>query len=84
MSWDSTTSSCLHQPYALFTAGDQRWTLDRDRSHLATRREELDHLASVPAISAGHLEVTALFRHEYRGHRISEGRVEIDAHAAVE
>jgi len=69
----------LHQPYALFTAGDQRWTLERDRSHLATRREVLDHLASVPAISAGHLEVTALFRHEYRGHRLNEGRVEIDA-----
>ncbi len=69
----------LHQPYFLFTAGDQRWTLDRDRSHLATRREVLDHLATVPAISAGHLEVTPLFGHEYRGHRVSEGRVEIDA-----
>lgn len=69
----------LHQPYFLFTAGDQRWRLDRDRSHLATRREVLDHLATVPAISAGHLDVTPLFRHEYRGHRVREGCVEIDA-----
>jgi hypothetical protein len=69
----------LHQPYFLFTAGDQRWTLERDRAHLATRREVLDHLATVPAISAGHLDVTPLFGHEYRGHHNSEGRVEIDA-----
>lgn len=69
----------LHQPYFLFTAGDQRWTLDRERSHLATRREVLDHLATVPAISAGHLEVTPLFRHEYRGHCNRDERVEIDA-----
>jgi hypothetical protein len=69
----------LHQPYFLFTAGDQRWTLERDRAHLATRREVLDHLATVPAISAGHLDVTPLFGHEYRGRHNSEGRVEIDA-----
>jgi hypothetical protein len=69
----------LHQPYRMFTAGDQRWTLERDPSYLATRREVLDHLSSVPAISAGHLEITPLFRHAYRGHRVREGRVEIEA-----
>ena len=69
----------LHQPYRMFTAGDQPWTLKRDPSHLATRREVLDHLATVPAVSAGHLEVKPLFGHAYRGHRVSEGRAEIDA-----
>jgi hypothetical protein len=69
----------LHQPYRMFTAGDQPWTLKRARTHLATRREVLDHLASVPTISAGHLEVQPLFGHAYTGHRIREGRAEIDA-----
>lgn len=69
----------LHQPYRMFTAGDQPWTLDRDPAYLATRREVLDHLATVPAVSAGHLDLAPLFNHEYRGHRIHEGRAEIDA-----
>jgi hypothetical protein len=69
----------LHQPYRMFTAGDQPWTLARDPSYLATRREVLDHLGSVPGISAGHLEIKPLFGHAYQGHRIREGRAEIDA-----
>jgi cation diffusion facilitator CzcD-associated flavoprotein CzcO len=43
----------LHQPYRMFTAGDQPWALTRDPSYLATRREVLDHLGSVPAVSVG-------------------------------
>src|SRR5271155_3851294 len=39
----------LHQPYRMFTAGDQPWALKSDPSHLATRREVLDHLGTVPA-----------------------------------
>lgn len=67
----------LHQPYRMFTAGDQRWTLDRDPSHLATRREVLDHLGSVHAISAQELEIKPLFGHVYNGHSLREGRVEV-------
>jgi Pyridine nucleotide-disulphide oxidoreductase len=33
----------LHQPHAMFTAGNIPWTLDRDRSYLATKDEVLDH-----------------------------------------
>ena len=33
----------LHQPHPMFTAGDIRWTLDRDRGYLATQPEILDH-----------------------------------------
>jgi cation diffusion facilitator CzcD-associated flavoprotein CzcO len=69
----------LHQPYRLFTAGDQPWALKRDLSHLATRQEVLDHLTSVSGVSAGHLEVMPLFAHAYRGHRIRDGHAEIDA-----
>jgi hypothetical protein len=69
----------LHQPYRMFTAGDQPWAMERAPSYLATRREVLDHLATVPAVSAGHLDVKPLFGHAYRGHRVSEGQAEIEA-----
>ena len=69
----------LHQPYPMFTAGDQPWKLEREPSYLATRGEVLAHLATVPSVSAGELELRPLFRHAYRGHRIREARVEVDA-----
>ena len=34
----------LHQPHPMFTAGDIPWQLDKDRSHLATNSEVLNHL----------------------------------------
>ena len=69
----------LHQPYRMFTAGDQRWTLKREPSYLATRREVLDHLATVPAVSAGHLDLHPLFGHAYKGHRVRDGWADIEA-----
>ncbi|KAA0113046.1 potassium transporter [Mycolicibacterium sp. P9-22] len=33
----------LHQPHAMFTAGNIKWTLDRDPGYLATKDEVLDH-----------------------------------------
>src|SRR5687768_3347304 len=63
----------LHQPYRMFTAGDQPWKLARDASYLATRSEVLEHLSSVPEVSAGHLELRPLFGHAYVGHRIRGG-----------
>jgi hypothetical protein len=44
---------------------------------LATRREVLEHLSSVPSISAGHLDVTPLFGHGYTTHQVREGRIEL-------
>lgn len=70
----------LHQPYRMFTAGDQKWRLaGRDRSYLATRGEILDNLATVPRRSAGHLEVEPLFGHEYQSHRLRGGGLDIEA-----
>lgn len=70
----------LHQPYQAFTAGDLKWRLPgRARSYLATRREIVDHLRSVPSQCASHLEIEPLFRHEYREHRVRAGQVEIEA-----
>lgn len=69
----------LHQPYRMFTAGDQKWRLRRAPSYLATRQEVLDHLSSVPGVSAGHLSVDARFRYAYARHRVRQGKVEIEA-----
>lgn len=69
----------LHQPYRMFTAGDQPWTLRRPPDYLATRREVLEHLRTIPAISAAHLEVVPRFATAYERHRVHAGRVEIDA-----
>ncbi|MDT5105124.1 MAG: hypothetical protein QOI25_2637, partial [Mycobacterium sp.] len=33
----------LHQPHPMFTAGNIKWTLGKDRSYLATKGEVLDH-----------------------------------------
>lgn len=69
----------LHQPYRMFTAGDQPWTLERDPWHLATRREVLDHLGSVPSVSAEQLDIQTLFGHVYTGHQSHAGRVDVVA-----
>lgn len=69
----------LHQPYRMFTAGDQPWKLDRPPEYLASRREVLDHLRTVPGISAGHLEVVPKLGTAYERHRVVGDRVEIEA-----
>ena len=69
----------LHQPYSMFTAGDQEWDLGVERTHLASRLEVVDHLGSVPKVSAGHVDVQPLFRHDYSGHVVRGGKVELDA-----
>jgi hypothetical protein len=71
----------LHQPYRMFTAGDQAWVLKRDPSYLANRREVLDHLSSVPGVSAAELELEPLFGYAYRGHRVQDGRAELEVAA---
>jgi len=69
----------LHQPYRMFTAGDQPWKLDRPPEHLASRSEVLDHLRTVPAVSAGHLEVVTKFGTAYERHGVQGDRVVVEA-----
>jgi hypothetical protein len=69
----------LHQPYRMFTAGDQPWKLKRDPAYLATRREVLDHLSSIPSISGRQLQLDPLFEHAYVGHEVSDGQVVVKA-----
>jgi cation diffusion facilitator CzcD-associated flavoprotein CzcO len=69
----------LHQPYQMFTAGDQPWKLKRDAGYLATRREVLDHLSSIPEISGRHLQIQPLFGNTYCSRSVRDGRVEVEA-----
>ena len=74
----------LHQPYSRFTAGDQKWRMEVDAAHLATRGEVLAHLGTVPAVSAGHLRITPLFAHEHVAHAAREGAVDVDVTPCAE
>ena len=39
----------LHQPYEFFTFGDATWTLKKERTHLASQEEILDHFRQTVA-----------------------------------
>jgi hypothetical protein len=51
----------LHQPHRLFTAGNIRWTLDRDRSYLATRDEVVDHFEHCIDVIRGRVRVEEFY-----------------------
>jgi thioredoxin reductase len=51
----------LHQPHPIFTAGNIRWTLGKDRSYLATKGEVLDHLQHCLDVLKDRVRVDELF-----------------------
>ena len=51
----------LHQPHPMFTAGNIKWTLDADRSYLATKDEVLDHFAHCLNVVKERVQVDELF-----------------------
>ena len=67
----------LHQPHPMFTAGDIRWNLDEDRSHLATKNEVLDHLQHCFEVAASRVKVTELFGWEATSHEETDATVRI-------
>jgi cation diffusion facilitator CzcD-associated flavoprotein CzcO len=81
----------LHQPHPFFTAGNIEWTLGKEREHLATKDEVLDHLRHCLEVIKRRIRVTELFGYEFescRGGRrdgahhlpLREGRaIEIEA-----
>lgn len=62
----------LHQPHGMFTAGNIKWTLGRDRSHLADKGEVLYHLKHCLDVIKRRVRVE-----EYYGWRL-ESHVEAD------
>ncbi|WP_280236075.1 FAD-dependent oxidoreductase [Nocardia cyriacigeorgica] len=65
----------LHQPHGFFTAGDIAWTLDRERSHLATKGEVLDHLAYCLDTIEQRVRVDELFGWTMVSHEETDGLV---------
>lgn len=51
----------LHQPHGLFTAGNIKWTLGRERSYLATKPEVLDHFDHCLDVIKQRVQVDELF-----------------------
>jgi hypothetical protein len=58
----------LHQPYQMFTAGNIKWSLGRERSYLATRDEVAAHLRYCLEVITKRLDVDARWGWEYLGH----------------
>lgn len=67
----------LHQPHGIFTAGNIKWDLDVEPSHLATKPEVLDHFQRCYGIARERLDVEASFGWEYESHQESGDLVEV-------
>jgi hypothetical protein len=67
----------LHQPHGFFTAGDIKWTLDRDRSHLAEKGEVLDHFEHCLDVIRGRMRVDEFFGWEMESDTEADGIVRV-------
>jgi len=72
----------LHQPHEIFTAGNVKWTLGREPSHLATKPEVLDHLQHCLDVAKKRVEVEELFGWDYLSHEEIGGLVHVTFRAA--
>lgn len=67
----------LHQPHGFFTAGNIKWTLDQDPSHLATKGEVLDHFQHCLEVIKRRVQVDEMFGWEVESHTEINGIVRI-------
>ena len=58
----------LHQPHPMFTVGNFSWSLDKDRSHLATREEVLGHFAECIDRLRDRVTLVERYGYAYEGH----------------
>ncbi len=58
----------LHQPHPMFTVGNFSWSLDKERSHLATREEILRHFAECIDRLRDRVTLVERYGYEYEGH----------------
>ena len=71
----------LHQPYQLFTAGNIKWTLGKERSYLATKPEILDHLRHCLNVISKRVEVDERFGWNYVSHEETGSLVRVTLQA---
>ena len=69
----------LHQPYRMFTSGNVPWSLNRERSYLATRDEVAHHLRHCLDVISQRLEVDARWGWEYLDHTEAGGSIAVSA-----
>lgn len=67
----------LHQPHGNFTAGNIKWTLDVQPSHLASKPEILDHFERCFRVADERVDLEAALGWEYASHEEVGDLVEV-------
>lgn len=67
----------LHQPYQLFTAGNIKWTLGKERGYLASKPEILDHLQHCLNVVSRQVDVDERFGWSYVSHEETDRGVQV-------
>ena len=67
----------LHQPHPMFTAGNIKWTLGKEPSHLATKDEVLDHFQHCLNVIKERVQVEEYFGWEFESHDETDGVVRV-------
>jgi thioredoxin reductase len=71
----------LHQPHPMFTAGDIEWTIGKDRGHLATKREVLEHLQYCVEVIKERVRVDEYFGWDFESEEEANGIVRVTCSA---
>ncbi|MGN6336601.1 NAD(P)-binding protein, partial [Mycobacterium sp.] len=72
----------LHQPHPMFTAGNIRWTIGKDRAYLATKGEVLDHFRHCVDVIRERVQVDEYFGWDCESEDEANGIVRVTARAA--
>jgi hypothetical protein len=72
----------LHQPHPFFTAADIEWTLDADRSYLATKDEVLDHFSHCVDTVRGRVGLDEWLGTELLSHDAGEDTIRLTCRSA--
>jgi cation diffusion facilitator CzcD-associated flavoprotein CzcO len=81
--WADTYSYVrLYQPHSIFTAGNIKWTLNKDRSYLATKPEVIDHFAHCLNVIKQRVHVEEFFGCEFESHEETGANVRIACRSA--
>lgn len=67
----------LHQPHRMFTAGNIKWALGRDRSYLATKGEVLNHFDHCLNVVRQRVQVDEFFGFVFESYEEVRGKVRI-------
>ncbi len=72
----------LHQPHPFFTAGNIAWTFGKERSHLSSKSEVLDHFQHCVAEARRRVHLTELLSHEMESIDEDSGTVRVRCRSA--